>query len=77
MEAFEPQTRALGHLREVVLAMLGRCGDEGRKRSGSIVLRKRVFTKVRVENSQCDQTVTLSVDSARCQRRSSVRDQGS
>ncbi|KAL1940343.1 hypothetical protein VTO73DRAFT_8915 [Trametes versicolor] len=46
-DAFDPQARALNAVRAAVLALLGRCDDGRPSRTGSIVLRKRVFTKIR------------------------------
>ncbi|KAI9058814.1 hypothetical protein FKP32DRAFT_1680520 [Trametes sanguinea] len=45
--AFDPQVRVLKTLREAVLAQLGCCEDVGAARQDAIVMRKRVFTKIR------------------------------
>nr|VWP02227.1 N/A [Ganoderma boninense] len=44
--AFAPQEKALMNIRQVVLTMLGKSGFGEHGRQGSILLRKRVFTKV-------------------------------
>ncbi|KAH9858956.1 hypothetical protein C2E23DRAFT_699449, partial [Lenzites betulinus] len=47
-DAFEPQLRAVAAMREVILLQLGVSADTRPNRPGTLVLRRRVFTKIRV-----------------------------
>lgn len=45
--AFEPQMRAVAAMREAILMQLGVAGDTRPSRPGTLLLRRRVFTKAR------------------------------
>ncbi|KAI9063182.1 hypothetical protein FKP32DRAFT_1572268 [Trametes sanguinea] len=64
--AFDPQVRAVKALREAVLAQLGKHDDRQRGRmDGGIVLRRRVFTKIRPDINDHLPTVIRDADDPR------------